>query len=635
MPSGSRLPTDLQTLLKIASVEGTEFTAEVVARVLKTDEREIVRQLSGPLDQQHQLVQSQGSQRLGRQRLSHYRFRHSLFQSYLYQSIDTVERAYWHEDIGLTLEQLYGDQTGAIAVLLARHYAEAGVAEKAVTYLVQAGDRAYRLSANQEALRSYQEALALVKDEDVYNGILGQRAKVHLDLYQGAAAVADYQHLLKRARAFNDREQELEFLLGLARAQYLVALDDQTAISASKVRELCLAAQALAQELGNKRNRVRSLLASTWLTDFWPEVRKQAAVEAREGFDLSCELGDEELMIASRLAMFATANLPKEIELGEVLVAELQSRRDWGRLNTVYFYLMWAYYELGNFARMVVCCQAGIDLAATLGVPPVMYPTLQALAFLGLGHYGEAWASLQQEVADDAHAFGRAFKDFGIGMYLFDLSAYAQAAVVFEQVIHAARRLERIWLERLARLKILQLRILTGQADQSDRVSVAHMLADAQKHGWKFHHNGLLLLVQSEIARVDGDFELALRTATEVSVELEANDRQMGNVTALEAAARVLLLLQRPAEAQALCEKALAIATTLDYLPMIWRLQATMAQALELLGQPAAATREVRAARAVLDTMAATIDDPELKRGFLADPLVVSILGHVGAQEKE
>jgi len=76
----NRLEKDLRDTLNVASVEGEEFTAEVVARVSGLDQRKVIRWLSSELDRQHRLVVAQGRRRLADHRLSIYRFRHSLFQ---------------------------------------------------------------------------------------------------------------------------------------------------------------------------------------------------------------------------------------------------------------------------------------------------------------------------------------------------------------------------------------------------------------------------------------------------------------------------------------------------------------------------------------------------------------------------
>ena len=158
-----RLPPSSRELLSAGSVEGETFTAEVVARVQGSGERDTVRCLSETLDRQHRLVSAKGIRRLGSQLLSQYRFRHILFQKYLYTCLDPVERVYLHERVGTALEELYQDrETESISVQLARHFEEAGIPEKAIHYLLQAGKRAIRLSAYQEALAHLNKGLSLL-----------------------------------------------------------------------------------------------------------------------------------------------------------------------------------------------------------------------------------------------------------------------------------------------------------------------------------------------------------------------------------------------------------------------------------------------------------------------------------------
>src|SRR6185436_6009319 len=157
-----RLEKELRGILTIASVEGETFTAEVVARVQQVQERGLVQRLSQELDRQHRLVTAHSLAWLGVQRLSLYRFRHQLFQHYVYHHLAEMERAYLHEAVGSVLEALYGEQSEQVAVQLARHFEQAGLAEKAVVYLLQAGTRAGRLSAYHEALAHVRNGLALL-----------------------------------------------------------------------------------------------------------------------------------------------------------------------------------------------------------------------------------------------------------------------------------------------------------------------------------------------------------------------------------------------------------------------------------------------------------------------------------------
>ncbi|MBN1136154.1 MAG: AAA family ATPase, partial [Anaerolineae bacterium] len=184
-----RLPAAEQAILAAASVEGDEFTAEVVAHVLGLDQRQITHKLSGPLSQQ-QLVHAQGRQRLGPdgQRLSRYRFHHHLFQAYVYQRLDEVQRAELHEAVGRALETLYGEQAAEVAAKLAWHFEAAGLAEKAVSYLLQAGNRAMRLAAREEAIALLNQGLVLLQTLPASSAHARQELSLQLSL--GAALLA-------------------------------------------------------------------------------------------------------------------------------------------------------------------------------------------------------------------------------------------------------------------------------------------------------------------------------------------------------------------------------------------------------------------------------------------------------------
>lgn len=155
------LKENLREALTLASVEGEEFTAEVVARLQGTDNLDMVRLLSRELDKRHHLVKALGIRQMNGQRMSMYRFRHIMFQRYLYNSLDKVERVYLHEKVGTALETLYGKQAEEIAVQLVRHFHEAGVTAKEIDNLEKAGKKALRGYANQEAVHFISEATEL------------------------------------------------------------------------------------------------------------------------------------------------------------------------------------------------------------------------------------------------------------------------------------------------------------------------------------------------------------------------------------------------------------------------------------------------------------------------------------------
>jgi predicted ATPase/DNA-binding SARP family transcriptional activator len=248
-----RLDSSLRDLLRVASVEGESFTAEVVARVCAADERELFGHLSDDLDRKHRLIRAQSIVRLDGQLISHYRFRHILFQKYLYGSLDRVERVHLHEQVGRVLEGLYGSQEeiATVAVQLARHFQYAGITEKAIYYLHQAGNRAMHLSAYQEAVAHLTGALAILLE--LPDSLERAQQELALQLSLGIALKVDLpdpesERVFSRARELclqtGNTVQWCQVLGELMIIHYVRA-------EYQKARELGAEALDLAQEAGD------------------------------------------------------------------------------------------------------------------------------------------------------------------------------------------------------------------------------------------------------------------------------------------------------------------------------------------------------------------------------------------------
>src|SRR5262249_4836532 len=153
---------------------------------------------------------------------------------------------------------------------------------------------------------------------------------------------------------------------------------------------------------GDRRAMVRSLLGRQWLPDFIPNYRVQAAANAREALKLSSELGNDDLRVESQIALFRHQRRSESVVIEERLLAELEAR-DLPKLNLALFTALAMRMAWGDFTEGIMHADRATAVALQLGVPPVQYPTFKAICLLGLGRYGEAWASLQAEVVDDEH----------------------------------------------------------------------------------------------------------------------------------------------------------------------------------------------------------------------------------------
>ena len=182
-----RLEDELKETLTVASVEGVDFTAQIVARVREVKERALVHQLSQELDKVHRLVQEHGILEIQKQRLYQYRFRHQLFQQHLYSGLGDFERTELHREVGSILEDVYGDRAGDIAPQLAYHFTEAGESERALEYLIKAGDQARMIYAHAEAVEYYRSALKIIGNEG------DPELKAHTLMKLGLVYTSDYQ----------------------------------------------------------------------------------------------------------------------------------------------------------------------------------------------------------------------------------------------------------------------------------------------------------------------------------------------------------------------------------------------------------------------------------------------------------
>jgi predicted ATPase len=196
----------------VASVEGEQFTAEVVARVEAMSEREAIQELSDDLQKRHQLVSALGLVHIGPVQLSLYRFVHNLFQQYMYGNLDEAERACLHRDMGEAIEALFVGKTEEVAAQLARHFEEGGVPAKAAAYRLQAGNRARSMSAYQEAVAHLTAGLGLLGD--LAPGPERLQLELGLQTSLGTARIATHGYASPEVEQAYARARELCSILG-------------------------------------------------------------------------------------------------------------------------------------------------------------------------------------------------------------------------------------------------------------------------------------------------------------------------------------------------------------------------------------------------------------------------------------
>jgi ABC-type oligopeptide transport system substrate-binding subunit/DNA-binding SARP family transcriptional activator len=178
-----RLNEESREALRLAAVLGREFDFDLLKTVWARDEGEVLEALDELF--RHRLIE-EGSGAMARD----YAFSHHKIQEVIYADMARRHRQHIHARVGMAMESVYGAGVDELAGELAFHFQEGRqhdetLTEKAITYLLQAGDRARTFYAHQEAIDHYQEALALLKEQREYERAARTLMKLGLT-YQNA-----------------------------------------------------------------------------------------------------------------------------------------------------------------------------------------------------------------------------------------------------------------------------------------------------------------------------------------------------------------------------------------------------------------------------------------------------------------
>lgn len=319
--------------------------------------------------------------------------------------------------------------------------------EEAKAELARRRARALRGSNDIEgAAAVLTEAIAEVKDESLQTALYMEKITQLVESYRADASIEDLNMILSRARRNQDIKLELRAMLLMVQAKYQQSLDQPG--KAKEWFDVVTETIDLARREEDQSALAQALMASSRALDYWPEKRGELSANVAEARQIAHATGDEGLEVEAQrlgLQMFTLDAREAELE-SENIRNRLVARRDPLKLKEYLFWMMWEMYALGRPKRSVEVATEDIELAAALGLPPVQYPTIRGLAYLELGRFADAEASIAEEVASDEYRFGRAFRTYGFAQchyHLFDLD---KAFGIIDDLIPELIALKRIWM---------------------------------------------------------------------------------------------------------------------------------------------------------------------------------------------
>jgi predicted ATPase len=145
-----------KVIAQLGATIGRQFSYALLQAVAQLNERTLQEEV-------HRLVEAEIVYQRGLPPQAYYFFKHALMRDSAYESLLKSTRQHYHQRIAQVLEAQFPETVEAQPELLAHHYTEAGLAEKAVHYWYHAGQRASERSAHVEAISHLRTGLGLLQ----------------------------------------------------------------------------------------------------------------------------------------------------------------------------------------------------------------------------------------------------------------------------------------------------------------------------------------------------------------------------------------------------------------------------------------------------------------------------------------
>jgi class 3 adenylate cyclase/tetratricopeptide (TPR) repeat protein len=189
---------------QIGACIGREFDHQLIAAVVSLPEAELQLALD-------RLVAAELVFRRGVAPATTYLFKHAMVRDVAYESLLRKRRQDLHARIASAIEKRFPQIIEAQPELVARHFREAGVMEKAIGYWLQAGRLAAARSANVEAIAHLRAGLASIND---LVGSSRSRWELSLQLALGGPLIATKGFASSEVETAYLRAQDLSRELG-------------------------------------------------------------------------------------------------------------------------------------------------------------------------------------------------------------------------------------------------------------------------------------------------------------------------------------------------------------------------------------------------------------------------------------
>jgi tetratricopeptide (TPR) repeat protein len=386
----TRLPDEVNGILRTAAVIGREFDLRLVAQVDGLSEDDVVEALEAAVEAR--LVAEAPT-------ADHFMFAHALVRESLYSELSSARRARLHRRVGEAIEARHAGNLQPHLAQLAHHFflaSPGSVDEKAVSYLVEAGHRATALLSFEEAASHFERALDAVEAGGAPGIERGELLLALGDAHYRAGDVEKARAVFRQATeeaAENGRAAHLaRAALGFGGAGVTGIWVTVGMIDEELVALLDRALEALGGEDSPWRARILGRLATEL---YFSDARERRDELSTDAVAIARRLDDPTALLAAlnsrHWAVWDVANLDDRLAIANEMV-EVAERFDNREMAlTARTWRIVDLLELGDIDRVVSEIDEHAVLAQELRQPGYLWRSLcfQAMRELLAGRFAE------------------------------------------------------------------------------------------------------------------------------------------------------------------------------------------------------------------------------------------------------
>jgi class 3 adenylate cyclase/predicted ATPase len=311
--------------LQCAAVIGRNFSHRLLNNVVE-DAHTLAEDLA-ELEERQLIVT------VSKQPEAEYRFAHVLIQDTVYQSLLVRRREYLHHKIASSIETLFKNRLDEYIEQLAFHYSQSNDLDRALPYVIRAGQHAEERFANDQALRHYQAAAEFLTRT---HPTLQQKIDVYMGLGQVQTFTGDYAG---------------------ATTSYLIALE-MVRSSAKSIETLRQSAEVM-RRLGRVCERRGDYAeALRWLENAWRELESDPNEKSVERVRVLNDLG---------WVQYRRGEFDQAYEMCMRTLQVVEGTEHYNEMASAYNRLVALFTRQGDWARASAYAEKGLRLRERIG----------------------------------------------------------------------------------------------------------------------------------------------------------------------------------------------------------------------------------------------------------------------------